>query len=194
MNMNTFIDKLAAATGLKAPSKPKGSDFEVITDALVTLALPDLQRAIPDVMKQAVATEQAKNACQEIIRDNSTDAAMTAFLTQQRSLTAQAATGKLDEADVWSLEDYQEDASGRARGAHDAWQQIDKAQAPVREQVVSQFLEIVNGYITEVETNDRANYERFGLNYSGSSLPALLRSTTSYIENRSFPLIVSAVK
>jgi len=191
---NVIVEALKSAMrGDPAPPRRK-SDIEVITDALVVLALPDLQRAIPDAMRQAVATEQAKNACQEIIRDNSTDAAMTAFLTQQRSLTAQAATGKLDEADVWSLEDYQEDASGRARGAHDAWQQIDAAQAPVREQVVSQFLEIVNGYITEVETNDRANYERFGLNYSGSSLPALLRSTTSYIENRSFPLIVSAVK
>ena len=160
MNMNTFIDKLAAATGLKAPSKPKGSDFEVITDALVTLALPDLQRAIPDVMKQAVATEQAKKQCQRLIHDSGEDAAMSAFLKQQTDLAEQAANGKLTSDDVWDLEDFREDFANRRRAALDAWTTIDKAQEPTRTEVVARFLEIVGSYISEVEANDRASYAR----------------------------------
>ena len=193
--MNIVQTLTKALDSITAPTpKPKGSDVEVMVDALVELAKADLLRVIPGPMKEAVRSEQAKGQCQQLIRDSGEDTVLPAFLAQQSALSKQAANGKLSVDDVWDLSDFVEDFSNRRRAALDAWQRIDRQQEPTRQQVVEMFLQIVGSYIKEIEETDRAAYERFGLTYPGSSLPALLRSAIPFIQNRSFALIVAAVK
>ena len=188
-----LVEAIDRAITPAPPAKPK-SDIEIITAALVELAKADLLRLIPGPMKEAVRSEQAKGQCQQLIRDSGEDKVMPAFLAQQSALSEQALSGKLTADDVWDLSDFVEDFANRRRAALDAWQRIDRQQEPTRQQVVEMFLQIVGSYIKEIEETDRAAYERFGLTYPGSSLPALLRSAIPFIQNRSFALIVAAVK
>ena len=184
------IDKAITPT---PPARPQ-SDIECVACALVAMALPDLKRLLPDPMAEATRIEKAKHGCQEIIKTYSADAAMTGFLSQQRDFSAKAEAGALDVDNAWDLADWREDYENRRRAAQTAWQRLDTEQQPIREQIVEMLLEIHATHIANLVAEDTARYSRYGLTYVTSSLPEVLRSAQSYLENRGWPLVMSATK
>jgi hypothetical protein len=124
------------------------------------------------------------NHLNEILATLTDDNGHTAYLLHVADLKAALKSGKIQEIDAVSLEDFRKSNQLKARAAYDRMREITQELIPMAKELAEKFCKVAKRFAEESTAAEQKEYARFGLPYNPSPLVISFQQAENFVRTR----------